>query len=289
MINLDNITNENNKKHNENWPYIPDHPYRFLIIGGFGSGKTNTLLNLINLINEQHDIDKIYLCARDLNEQKYKILIEKRENAGIKHLNDPNAFIECSNSMDDVYENINDYNSSRKREILIVFDDMITDIVMTNKKFQSMIKELFIRCRKLNVLLVFITQSYFSVPKDVRLSLTHYLIMKTNNKRELQNIAIIHSADIDYQSFIKIYRECTKEPYNFLAIDTKLPTSDPLRLEKNYLILMKMTITDQIKILDKNIRQNEAQYDLDRKAAKISALSFNNLDKYEYLTGKDLG
>ena len=191
--------------------------------------------------------------------------------------------------MDDVYENINDYNSSRKRKILIVFDDMITDIVMTNKKFQSMIKELFIRCRKLNVLLVFITQSYFSIPKDVRLSLTHYLIMKTNNKRELQNIAIIHSADIDIQSFIKIYRECTKEPCNFLAIDTKLPTSDPLRLEKIYLILMKMTITDQIEILDKNIMQNEAQYNLDRKAAKISALSFNNLDKYEYLTGKDLG
>ena len=94
MIKLDSITNENNKKHNEKWPYILDHPYRILIIGGFGSGKRNTLLNLIN---EQNGIDKIYLFARDLNEPKYKILIKKREDAGIKHLNDPNAFIECSN------------------------------------------------------------------------------------------------------------------------------------------------------------------------------------------------
>ena len=112
MINLDNINNENNKEHNVKWPYIPDHPHRILIIGGFGSGKTSTLLNLIN---EQSDIDKICLYAKDLNEPKYKILIKKREDAGIKHLNDPNAFIECSNTMDDVYENIHDYNSSRKK------------------------------------------------------------------------------------------------------------------------------------------------------------------------------
>ena len=102
--------------------------------------------------------------------------------------------------MDDVYENIHDYNSSRKRKILIVFDDMIADI-MTNKKFQAIIKELFIRCRKLNISLVFITQSYFSVPKDIRSNTTHYFIMKINNKRELKNIAINHSADIGYQDF----------------------------------------------------------------------------------------
>ena len=102
---------------------------------------------------------------------------------------------------------------------------MIADI-MTNKKFQAIIKELFIRCRKLNISLVFITQSYFPVPKDVRLNSTHHFIMKTNNNRELQNIAINHSADIDYQFFLKIYRECTKKPYNFLTIDTTLPASD---------------------------------------------------------------
>ena len=117
-------------------PYNPDHPYRILIIGGSRSEKTNTLLNLIN---EQNDIDKIHLYARNLNDQTYKILIKKRKDAGIKHSNNRNAFIKCSNTMDDVFENIHDYNSSRKRKILIVFDDMIAD-TRTNKKFQAKIK-----------------------------------------------------------------------------------------------------------------------------------------------------
>ena len=192
MMNLDNIINKKSKEYNKKWPYIPDRPYRILIIGGSGSGKTNTLLNLIN---EQKDIDKIYLYAKDLSEPKYEYLIKNRENAGIKHVNDSNAFIEYSNTMDDVYENIDDYNPSRKRKILIIFDDRIADI-MKKKKLQSIIKELFIRCRKVSISLVFITQSYFSVPKDVRLNSTHYLIIKINNKRELQNIAINHSAYI---------------------------------------------------------------------------------------------
>ena len=152
-----------------------------MISGGRRSGKTNAL---INLINEQHDIDKIYFYARDLSKPKYEYLIKKRENVGIKHLNNQNAFIECSNTMDAVCENINYCNPVRKRKTFIVFDDMIADI-MTNKKFQAIIKELFIRCRKLNISLVFITQSYFSVPKDVRLNSTHYLIMKINNRREI--------------------------------------------------------------------------------------------------------
>ena len=129
VINLDDITNENNKEHNKKWPYIPDHPCRILIIGGSESGKTNALFNLIN---KQNDIDKIYLYAKDSSETKYELLIKNRENAGIKHLNDQKAFTECSNTMDDVYENFNDYNPSRKIKILIVFDDMIADI-MTNK------------------------------------------------------------------------------------------------------------------------------------------------------------
>ena len=134
--------------------------------------------------------------------------------------------------MDDVYENIHDYNPSRKRKILIVFDDMIADI-MSNKKFQAVITELFIRCKKLNISLVFITQSYFSVPKDVRLNSTHYLIMKINSRKELQNIVINYFAGIDYNDFVKINREYTKEPYSFLTIDNTLPASDPLRFRKN--------------------------------------------------------
>ena len=133
MINLDSITNENNnKKHNEKWSYIPDLPYKILIIGGSGSGKTNAL---INLINEQKDIDKIYFYARDLSEPMYEYLIKKRKDAKIKHLNNPNAFIECSNTTNNVYENIVEYNLRRKRKILIVFDDMIADI-MTIKDFK---------------------------------------------------------------------------------------------------------------------------------------------------------
>ena len=131
--------------------------------------------------------------------------------------------------MDDIYENIDDYNPSWK--ILIVFDEMIADI-MSNKNFQAISKELFIRFRKLNNSLVFITQSYFSVPKDVRLNSTHFLIMKINNRKELKNIAINHSADIDYKDFVKIYRECTRKPYSFLTIDTTLPVSDPRRFIK---------------------------------------------------------
>ena len=124
MINFDDYTNENKTQPNLKWPYIPDHLYRILIIGGSGSGKTNALLNLIN---NQPDIDKIYLYAKDPYEAKYQYLINKRESVGINHFNDPKAFIEYSNDMQDVYKNIDEYNTDKERKILIVFDDMIAD------------------------------------------------------------------------------------------------------------------------------------------------------------------
>ena len=170
--------------------------------------------------------------SKDLSEPKDKFLIKRREDAGIKHLNDLNAFIECSNIKDHVYKNIDGYNPRRKRKVLVVLDDLIADI-RTNKKFQVIIKELFIRCRKLSISLVLIPQSYFSVPEDVRLNSTHDLIIKINSKRELQNIAINHSADIDYKDFMKIYRECTEKPFSFLTINTMSPASNPLRFRKN--------------------------------------------------------
>ena len=171
MINFDEYTNENKTKHNNNWLYRPDHPYRILIIGGSGSGKTNTLLNLIN---NQPDIDKIYLYAKYIYEPKYQFLVKKRESIGLKHFNDPKAFIEHSNDMHDLYKNINNYNPNRDNKILIVFDDMMTDMI-NNKKLNPIVTELFIRGRKLNISIVFTTQSYFKVPKDVRLNTTFLL------------------------------------------------------------------------------------------------------------------
>ena len=157
-------------------------------------------------------LTKIYLNAKYLSAPKYEFLLKKRGDAGIKHLNNLNEFTECSNTVDNVYENID--NQNRKRKILIVFDDMIADI-MANRRLQAIIKELFIRFRKLKLSLVFITQSCFSVPKDVRLNSTHYLIVKINNRKELQNNAINHSADIDYNDFVRIYREIHKKSILF--------------------------------------------------------------------------
>ena len=128
MFNLDDITDENNRDHNKKWPYISDHPYRMLIIGGAGSRKTNALLNWIKKQDINNLIEKIYLYAKDLNKLKYQFLIKKCEDVGIKHLNDPNAFIEYSQCLD-VYNNNDDYNPNRNRKSLVVFDDMTADIM----------------------------------------------------------------------------------------------------------------------------------------------------------------
>ena len=208
-----------------------DHPYRILIFGGSGSGKTNALLNLIN---NQPDIDKIYLYAKDLYETKYQYLINKREKVGLNHFDDPKAFMEYSNDMQDVYKNVEDYNPIKKRKVLIVFDYMIADMI-NNKKLNPVVTELFSRDRKINISIVFIMQSYSKVPKDVRLNSTHFFIMKIPNKKELQQIALNHSSDIHFKDFMKIYKKCTAKPYSFLVNGTTLPSDDPLRFRENLL------------------------------------------------------
>ena len=136
------------------------------------------------MIENQPDIDKIYLSAKDLYEAKYQYLIKIREKVGIDHHNDPRAYIEYSNDMREVYENINDYNPDKEKKILIVFDDMIADMIH-NKTLNLIFTTLFIRGRKLNISLPFITKSYSKVPKNVRLSTTYFFIAKILNKREL--------------------------------------------------------------------------------------------------------
>ena len=200
-----------------------------LIIGPSSSGKTNTLLHLIDKF---HPIDKIYLYAKDTDEEKYQYLINKREQAGIKNLNDPHAFIEYSSDINDVLEDINDYNKNRNKKVLIIFDDMIADI-MKSEKFKALVKELFIRCRKLNISIVFITQSYFRTPtKDVRLNSTHYILMKIGNKKELKSIAEENSGHLAFKDVLKIYNHCTDKPHSFMMVDTR-PTAR-VTFKKNF-------------------------------------------------------
>ena len=212
MLNLDDIVSNKKENKDHNWPF------KMLIIGPSGSGKTNTLLHSINNF---HPIDKIYLYAKDTDEKKNQYLINKREQAGIKNLNDPHAFIEYSSDINDVLDDINNYNKNRDKKVLIIFDDMIADI-MRSEKFKAIVKEIFIRCRKLNTSIVFITQCYFRTPKDARLDSTHYILMKIGNKKELNSIAEENSSHLDFKYFLNIYNYCTKEPYSFMLVDTRL-------------------------------------------------------------------
>ena len=218
MMNFDDYTNENKTQQNSKWPYIPDHPYRIPMIGGSGSGIKNALLNLIE---NQPDIDEIYLYAKDPYEAKYQYLINIRKKVGLKRFNDTEAFTEYSNDMQDVYRNIAEYNIDKERKILIVFDGMIADTI-NNNKLCSIVTELFIRSRKLNIFLVFITKSYFKVARDVRLNTTHFFITKIPSNRELQQIALFHSSDIYTKDFINIYKKYTAVPYSFLVNNARL-------------------------------------------------------------------
>ena len=229
MFSLDDFTNNNNEHHK--WQYSPDHSYRMLTIENLDREKLT--ICLIDKRTSYFPIDKIYLFARNLNEPKYHLLIKKREEAGI-YINELKAFIEYSNTMDDAYNSISNYDPKRKRKILIVFDDMIA-YINTNKTFHAIVKKLFLRCRKLNIELSLLFLSHnisFLFQKEVRLNST-LLIMKIYNKRELQNIAIKHSIDIDYQNCMKIFQKSTNKL--FFNIDITLPAHNHLRFRKNLL------------------------------------------------------
>ena len=204
---------------------IPDYSYRVLIIGGSRSGKT---YSLYNLISEQPDNDKhhIYIYI-------YKFLINKQESAGLKHFNNYKAFVKCSNDMNDIYKDIEEYNSNKKRKMLLAFDDMIVDMV-SNKKLNPIVTELFSTGGKPNIYLVFIAQSYFTVPKNIRLNATRRFIMKIPNKRELQQIAFNHSSNTDFQEVMNIYKKYCKTIF-FLVIDTTATSNISSRFRKNLL------------------------------------------------------
>ena len=155
-------------------------------------------------------------------------------STGLKHFNDSKALIDYSNDMGDIYKNIEEHHPNKKFKILIVFDDTITDM-LSNKKLNPIVIELFIRCRKLNNFLVFITQSYFAVPKNIRLNSIHYFIMEIPNKWELQQIALNHSSDTHFQDSMNLYKKCTAKPYSFLVIDATLACGNPSHFRNNLL------------------------------------------------------
>ena len=176
--------------------------------------------------------------TKDLDETKYYFLIKEREDAGLKHFNDPKAFIGCSNTMENVYNNFDDYNPLRKRKVLLVFDYMIGDI-MSNKNLQAAVNDLFFQMQKIKCFTCFCSTVLFLCSKRRYSRSTHYLTMKINSKGELKNITINLSTDFGYKDFMKTYRGCAKEPFRFLTIDATLPASDPLRFKKNLSLYFK--------------------------------------------------
>ena len=184
--------------------------------------------------------------------------------------------------MNDISKNIEKYNPNKKQKILMVFK-MIANI-LSNKKLNVIVTELFIWGRKLNISLVFITQSYLAISKNIRQNSTHYFVMKIPNKTERQQIAFNHSSDIDFKDFMNLYRKCIAKQYSDLVIDAILASDNPLSFRKNLSkIILKLIMT-----IDDNLRDEKMQYDINRKAEKISALSSAKIDKYEYITVEEI-
>ena len=208
MINFNYITNESKEKHNSNWPQIPDHPYRILIIGDSGSGKTNSLFNLIY---HQPDTDKPYLHVKDSYEAKYQFLINKRKKTCLKHFNDSKAFIEYPKNMDDIYKNI-EKNYLEKRKILFIF------YMLNNKELNTIVTEVIIRGRKLNLSLAYYIVLFCSTKKyQIKFCAIFY-----HENSKLQQIAFNNLPDIDFKDFMNLYKRCTAKPFSFLVIDTTL-------------------------------------------------------------------
>ena len=215
---------------NPDCSYILDHPGRILIIGGSGSGKATELLKLIK--HQRPDIDKIHLYIKDPLESKYQLLINVRQKLVIKNLKNPKAFIDYSQTIGDVYENLEDYNATNKMIMLIVFDYVIA-YIWSNKILSPILNKLFLRRTKPINSLVFILQSYFEVHLTIRLNATRYFIIRIPNKRELQQISSGHSSDNHFKEFVKLYKDYTEEPNSFLVNDTISSTDNPLRFRKN--------------------------------------------------------
>ena len=197
---MENSDESVHSTNNPNWPYIPDYPHRILIIGGSRTDKMNVLLNLIKY--QQLDIGRIYFCVRDPFELKYQFLFNGREKVGIEQLKNPKPFIDYSQTIDNVHKNLGDFNPAKNRNVLMIAD------IEANKKLSFMVTELFIRARKVNISLFSILQSYSIVSKDIRPNATHF-IMNLPNKKELQQIVLNHSSDLEFQdwSFTKIIKK----------------------------------------------------------------------------------
>jgi hypothetical protein len=227
IVNFDNVINEiYGKKEDGVQDHFcsPKHPFRMCIIGGSGSGKTNILLNLLfNYLK----FDKIYLYAHDLEEEKYQFLIEYMTTLTKKYNKEKKKdlkLIEFSNNIKDVVDV--DKIDDTIRNILI-FDDMVLE------RKQDAIEEAFIRARKKNTSCIYISQSYFKIPKTIRLNSTYFILNKIATRKEITQIASDHATTIEYDEFMKIYRKATEEPHTFLLID-KVSTELPLQYRKNF-------------------------------------------------------
>ena len=215
--------------HNPNWPYVPHCPYKVLVIGGSGSGKTNVLLNLIN--DQPPDIDKItYMSKIHLN-QSISCLLMKKKKVGIEKQKVPKQLIDYSLTVNDDYENLEGCNRTEKRIVLIVFDDIIEDME-SNKELTPIVIEFFFRRRKLNIGLAFISQSSFKVPEAVKLNATHYFTKKVPKKGELQQIASNHLSEIDFKDFMKLCKHCIKQLHSISLNGKTLPLDHPSRFWK---------------------------------------------------------